>query len=64
MNDLKNSFYEQRVKPNIDEETEQFMFRVMQVIDIDKSLGIGNRLYKLNRLKRNLQDFLGIENDI
>jgi len=50
------------VKINIDEDVKKLLLRVKEIKELDKALMIGNRIYKLNKLQRSLEDFLGVRN--
>ena len=43
----------------IESEIASLYTKVLETIELDKSLGIGNRLYKLNRLKEALESYDG-----
>ena len=44
-------------KHNIESEIASLHFKVLETIELDKSLGIGNRLNKLNVLKEALENY-------
>lgn len=59
---LKQEALDKMVKINIDEDVKKLLLRVKEIKELDKALMIGNRIYKLNKLQRSLEDFLGVRN--